>query len=416
MPYRAGQEPKAQLPLPRKKPPPEQVAPEPTEEEVEEAVAEGWGEEAEQVARERAVTRKKATRKKVAKKATRKKTTAVAAAAPDTAETAAKASGVRSAPKEAAQPAAPEPTSGQAAQDLPSDKPSVPASPRNPGLLPGQFWPQPRGAPQSQLDAVGVKPIEVGDLQFIGEWWHVMEALAECQGLWEPPTRGKEGQAGNRTYKYATLEQLFDATLPELSKRKVALTQSVSQLPDTLMKVRVTTVLTRGKGMMVSSIIAPCEPEYFVASRDLETLEFIGADDEDARLQPHVTPQRFGIAHTYARRYACLATLALQPEDDEDGSAQTRAPKGGGYKKKATRKKVVKKATRRTAAAAKPAAPAKPAPAPKDDGFGEDDGALPEPEPDGGEAEEAPAAEEAGAEEAGPQTVEGSLDGWAEDE
>jgi hypothetical protein len=97
------------------------------------------------------------------------------------------------------------------------------------------------------------------------------------------------GQQGNRTFKYASLDVLRNATLPHLLRRKIVVLQPLSG-PYGGNTYRLTT-LVKGHGATITSVI-----------------EF----ERDGNLQT------FGSQQTYLRRYAYRAMFLLDGSDDTD--------------------------------------------------------------------------------------------------
>ena len=152
-------------------------------------------------------------------------------------------------------------------------------------------------------------------------------ALAKAQRQMEAAKRDRGGQIQNRTYQYATLASVWDSIREPLTASELAVVQTTE--PHGLDAVCVVTTLVHASGEWIRGrLVMP------VALR---------------------TPQGFGSAITYARRYGLMAIVGIAPEDDDGASASDPRPEqSSGQKGSRTN----------AAAAAAPPAPS-PAPAPR---------------------------------------------------
>ena len=128
-------------------------------------------------------------------------------------------------------------------------------------------------------------------------------ALARTQSqLGTVPANGVghiETEATGRSYRYATLASLWEAIRKPLTDNGLAVLQTCE--PGNRGEVRLTTTLLHQSGQWVSGT------------------ELIPL--------PNVTPQGFGSALTYARRYGLAAMVGACADDDDDGaSAHGSAP------------------------------------------------------------------------------------------
>jgi len=116
---------------------------------------------------------------------------------------------------------------------------------------------------------------------------------AEADGI------GHIGTATNgRSYRYATLASVWEAIRKPLSSCGLAVTQTCE--PSNRGELRLTTTLLHQSGQWLSGTeIVP---------------------------MPVQTPQGYGSALTYARRYGLAAMVGVCVEDDDDGAAASQLP------------------------------------------------------------------------------------------
>jgi hypothetical protein len=123
--------------------------------------------------------------------------------------------------------------------------------------------------------------------------------------------RGAAKDASNPIFrsKYATLASVWDAAREPLTSNGL----SVVQVPEASEPgtCTLTTVLLHTSGEWLSSTMSvPVLPQVVVKGQD-----------------PAQTPQGYGSALTYARRYALAAMVGIAPDDDDDGNgASSKAP------------------------------------------------------------------------------------------
>ena len=129
-----------------------------------------------------------------------------------------------------------------------------------------------------------------------------MSALAEALVAAQaelPCALGKDadGQIGQRSYRYLTLDKLIAETRPVLNKHGIALVQTVTTIAHGDVRIPAQrTTLFHSSG----------EPTY--------------GDDMPLYLGDK-TMQGLGAAITYARRYAWQSVLGIAAEEDTDGPA-----------------------------------------------------------------------------------------------
>lgn len=117
-------------------------------------------------------------------------------------------------------------------------------------------------------------------------------ALAAAQSDFPTVNPDGTGQVGsNRQYKYATLAHVIETVRPILAEHKLAIAQTCE--PGEAQTIRLTTTLMHDSGQYISG-----------------TAVLRLAND---------TPQGYGSAMTYARRYSYAAILGIATEDDDDG-------------------------------------------------------------------------------------------------
>lgn len=119
----------------------------------------------------------------------------------------------------------------------------------------------------------------------------IATALAKAQG--EMDNASKEKTNPHFGSKYADLASVWDSVREPLSKNGLSIVQSPSTTADGL--VRITTLLLHQSGQWF-------EDEFDLSPRDK-------------------TPQSFGSATTYGRRYALMGMVGIAPGDDDDGNA-----------------------------------------------------------------------------------------------
>lgn len=127
----------------------------------------------------------------------------------------------------------------------------------------------------------------------IGE---VTAALVEAQAVMPAVQKLREGQARAAKYKYATLDAILDAIRPVLALHKLGVTQESMPISDGYVRVR--TVVRHASGEWIA--------------------------DDGIVLPAGDTPQTYGSAISYARRYGIQALLGISTEDDTDASTVAR--------------------------------------------------------------------------------------------
>lgn len=126
----------------------------------------------------------------------------------------------------------------------------------------------------------------------------IAKALASAQLETEELTRAKtasiESSKGHYKYTYADLASVIEAALPALNKHGISVVQSPE---DDNGRIKVTTMLVHESG------------EWIQGELSLPV--------------PVQTPQGYGSAITYARRYGLMAMVGVAPEDDDGKGAGT---------------------------------------------------------------------------------------------
>lgn len=122
-------------------------------------------------------------------------------------------------------------------------------------------------------------------------------ALAKAQGSIRNAEKDSEADAVKYKYKYADLASVWDACRKPLSDNGLAVLQRARTTDDAAVVV---TMLIHSSGQWVRDTL-----EFPVAQR---------------------TPQAYGSAITYARRYALSALVGVAADVDDDGAAAS-----GGY-------------------------------------------------------------------------------------
>ena len=116
-------------------------------------------------------------------------------------------------------------------------------------------------------------------------------ALAEAQG--EIQGAKKDGQNPHFRSRYATLASVWDVCRKPLSTHGLAVTQTTEVSAENVV-ILVTCLIHKSGGSIVSRY--PVVPQQN-------------------------TPQGYGSALTYARRYSLAAIVGVAPDDDDDGEA-----------------------------------------------------------------------------------------------
>jgi hypothetical protein len=133
----------------------------------------------------------------------------------------------------------------------------------------------------------------------VAETTSLVAALAAAQAEFPSITRNREGQLGNRRYKYADLAEVLAAVNPALTKHGIAHVHRFEQTPEG--RTLLVTELLFGEERLSSALPLP------LAGQSLQDI---------------------GRAITYLRRYALGALLDICPEDDDDAqdSGHVRQP------------------------------------------------------------------------------------------
>lgn len=134
-------------------------------------------------------------------------------------------------------------------------------------------------------------------------------ALIEAQADMKDITRNKVANTGQYSYSYADLADVLAMSREVLAKHGLAVTQAAES--DSEM-VSVWTTLLHRSGQYVCS--------------------------RPTRLPAGKTPQHYGSAISYARRYALMAVLNLAAEDDDAGSVSAALGSKAAPARRATAK------------------------------------------------------------------------------
>ena len=124
----------------------------------------------------------------------------------------------------------------------------------------------------------------------------LIKAMVAARSAFTPIRKEAVGQIGSdRTYRYADLSGLLEATMPALSANGLTVMQAVD--------AETATLVTR---------IAHTSGEWAEATYPLPM---------------NLQPQQFGSSLTYGRRYSLAALLCLAAEDDDGAAAYAPPPK-----------------------------------------------------------------------------------------
>jgi hypothetical protein len=121
------------------------------------------------------------------------------------------------------------------------------------------------------------------------------EALAKAQGSFPPIAKNKTAKVFSKrtnsefSYQYADLSDVLSGALPKLSENGLSLRQPLRDTP---------------KGMRLVT--------------ELHHLSGQWASDDGLPLSSGLTPQEFGIEHSYMRRYGACAMLGIAPGVNEE--------------------------------------------------------------------------------------------------
>lgn len=127
-------------------------------------------------------------------------------------------------------------------------------------------------------------------------------ALAKFQAEVTNPKKTHEGDTGDFTYQYATLDGLIDHVRPGFAANGLSQFQSLeTTTADGEMLIGCRTRIMHQSGQWVESGVA-----YFPVRKDRKG---------------NVTPMAFGSSSTYARRYSLQSLLGLFGDSDDDGAA-----------------------------------------------------------------------------------------------
>lgn len=121
-------------------------------------------------------------------------------------------------------------------------------------------------------------------------------ALAKAQGKFTPPVKDKTVRTDKYSYRYSDLANTIDAVRGPLSENGLSYTQVLCENP-----FRLETILMHSSGQWLGS-------SYQLAQGG--------------------TPQQFGSALTYARRYTLNCLLGIAADDDDDGAEAEKGAKG----------------------------------------------------------------------------------------
>lgn len=124
----------------------------------------------------------------------------------------------------------------------------------------------------------------------------VSAALVKAQAVMPAPKKLASGQARAAKYKYATLDAIWDEVRPVLGAHGLAVTQESLPIGDGYIRIRTVVRHTSGEWLADAGIVLP-------------------AGD---------TPQTYGAAISYARRYGIQALLGIATEDDTDAATVAR--------------------------------------------------------------------------------------------
>lgn len=114
----------------------------------------------------------------------------------------------------------------------------------------------------------------------------LVAAMLKARQSFKVIVKDKEGQAGNRKFKYAPLDAVLDAVMPALYANDLLLTQG-----------------TEGHELVTR-------------------LDHVSGEWREHRMpinEEHANMQSYGIELTYRRRYAIQPMLGIVTEDDTDG-------------------------------------------------------------------------------------------------
>ena len=142
----------------------------------------------------------------------------------------------------------------------------------------------------------GQKAYATGTARVTSPGRGLVEALVAAQKeLSTAIGKDSDGQIGQRSYKYLSLDKLIEATRPVLTKHALAIIQHPCMVD------------RNGDGMVPAL---------------KTTLEHVSGESRSETMPLYLgdkTMQGLGSAITYARRYAWQSILGIAAEDDTDG-------------------------------------------------------------------------------------------------
>ena len=124
----------------------------------------------------------------------------------------------------------------------------------------------------------------------------LIAALVKAQGEFLPIVKNRVGQSGNRTFKYADLDELIQKTRPALVANGLAVIQPIQKTKESHLLV---TKLLHASGLMEESVID------------------MGGHYDDIKV--------YGAMLTFMRRYAYQAILCISADDDLDDNPEPHA-------------------------------------------------------------------------------------------
>lgn len=130
------------------------------------------------------------------------------------------------------------------------------------------------------------------------------EALSKAQGSFPPVAKNKTAKVkSNRTgaeftYQYADLSDVLSAALPKITENGLSLRQPVRDTPKGM---RLVTELHHSSGQWIA--------------------------DDGLPISSGLSPQEFGVEHSYMRRYGACGMLGIAPSVNEDAELANSANK-----------------------------------------------------------------------------------------
>jgi hypothetical protein len=182
-------------------------------------------------------------------------------------------------------------------------------------------------------------------------------ALARARAKFQPvkktePVKFTDRSGNTRTYKYAPLESLQDATVSALASEELCVLQLPDSRPEGGWTLR--TILAHSSGATIESVL-------LISG----TVRFFDRDAKEYA-ERNKTNQEFGSDLTYSKRYAWGSVLGVNSEEDDDGHTGSNSDGQREEPSKPAAQRTPPPAPQRQAPAKPPEQPKAPPPKPQE--------------------------------------------------